>query len=634
MDFKIQNDNARDFYKQDFSIINNFLNEVRNALMQKNPLECDFLALEKFIGFIPSKTFINISLFQSNTKMIRFGSKRATLKTATERIVEMLKQNKNFANFEIDNPEKCRIMLEYSISHKELSYNKIQSAKFNSLRFEIGIDGIEINDGKKSYYYMPTDAIVQSHMTYRNALDSLLRKTPVAKESNKFSQRVKLLGQKKDWKFYLFNTRAFISYKNECLPLYRANVMYNQFDFDILLEQFKDGANWLIKNMQDDGRFLYYYDCTTDSTKDHEHPTRPENNRYYNDLRHCGGAITLIRAYSLTADEKYIKAAKRAIDFTLTTAKEHDTQFGKGYHAYYNKKSKLGGSGMALVMMMQYRIVTGDKTYDEYIKGFSRHLISRLTPEGEFLGYYIHPSYNDGKPLLNMSDKERMETFSFYYPGEALLGLGLFANHFKDDSELEKIVVEKTKTAMDWIVNERPKRYRHLFTALPSDAWLMQAIEEWYDYPDFIKECHLNFVYNDAKEMMKRMYKKDDSPYIDYEGGMYYEYGDHYYPDGARCEGLISSYYLAKKTGQIELAKEILESCKKAAMCQFHLFNSEKSNFAHKNWKKSQGSIRFKATRQWVRVDSIQHVACFFIRLYWTKHEMKIKSFLDKLKQL
>ena len=139
-------------------------------------------------------------------------------------------------------------------------------------------------------------------------------------------------------------------------------------------------------------------------------------------------------------------------------------------------------------------------------------------------------------------------------------------------------------------------------------------------------EALLNDIYE--------VYKKDDSPYIDYEGGMYYEYGDHYYPDGARCEGLISSYYLAKKTGQIELAKEILESCKKAAMCQFHLFNSEKSNFAHKNWEKSQGSIRFKATRQWVRVDSIQHVACFFIRLYWTKHEMKIKSFLDKLKQL
>lgn len=70
------------------------------------------------------------------------------------------------------------------------------------------------------------------------------------------------------------------------------------------------------------------------------------------------------------------------------------------------------------------------------------------------MGYYIHPSYNNGEPLLNMSDKERMETFSFYYPGEALLGLGLFANHFKDDEELKNLVVEKTRVAMDWIVDE------------------------------------------------------------------------------------------------------------------------------------------------------------------------------------
>ena len=51
------------------------------------------------------------------------------------------------------------------------------------------------------------------------------------------------------------------------------------------------------------------------------------------------------------------------------------------------------------------------------------------------LGYYIHPSYQDGNPLIDMSDSERRETFSFYYPGEALLGLALFANHFDEDDE-------------------------------------------------------------------------------------------------------------------------------------------------------------------------------------------------------
>jgi hypothetical protein len=112
------------------------------------------------------------------------------------------------------------------------------------------------------------------------------------------------------------------------------------------------------------------------------------------------------------------------------------------------------------------------------------------------------------------------------------------------------------------------------------------------------------------------MYKKDDSPFIDYEGGHYYNFGDHYYPDGARSEGLIGAYWLAKKLNVEDIASKILEACKKTALSQMVLYNSEKNNYAHKNPKMSVGAIRFKATRQWVRVDSIQHVACFYFRLY------------------
>ena len=83
----------------------------------------------------------------------------------------------------------------------------------------------------------------------------------------------------------------------------------------------------------------------------------------------------------------------------------------------------------------------------------------------------------------------------------------------------------------------------------------MQAIEEWASDPNFRNEEYINFVFNDAKEMINRTYKRDDSPYIDFEGGMYYNYGDHYYPDGARCEGLVAAYYLAKKLGKKNLQK-------------------------------------------------------------------------------
>lgn len=134
---------------------------------------------------------------------------------------------------------------------------------------------------------------------------------------------------------------------------------------------------------------------------------------------------------------------------------------------------------------MQYRSFTGDKSYDEYIKGYTRHVMSRVYKNGEILGYYIHPQFQSGQPLINMTDEERKATFSFYYPGEALLGLALFANNFLDDEPLAKEVRKVAKKALDWIIEERPHIYADLFTALPSDAWLMQAIEEWAKDKDF-----------------------------------------------------------------------------------------------------------------------------------------------------
>ena len=238
------------------------------------------------------------------------------------------------------------------------------------------------------------------------------------------------------------------------------------------------------------------------------------------------------------------------------------------------------------------------------------------------LGYYIHPSFNDGKPLLDMTDEERRQTFSFYYPGEALLGLALFANYFDEDDELLDEVLEKSEIALDWIVNERPNIYADLFTALPSDAWLMQAIEEWAKRVDFRKDSYINFVLNDARTMIAKIYQKDDSPYIDYEGGYYYYYGDHFYPDGSRSEGLIAAYYLAKSLGDEELATMLLEACRKTAKSQMILVNIPENIYAHKNSEKSVGAIRFKATRQWVRVDSVQHVACFFLRLYFAENNI------------
>lgn len=620
LDFKEQNDKERAFFEQDFSPINEVLHRVRKSLITGENLSITDLDLSDIINFDRAETLVYITLFQSGQKFIRYGSKRQDFQSTLNRDVEMLRKNKKFSDFDVSDEVKCRIMLEYVIDRHSVSPAKLNSVHFDNSRFEIGINGLELRKDGISYYYMPTDAITLSHMGLRSVLETLVRKTPIAKLSNSRSKRLEILSQSKDYEYYLFRSRAFITYKNDCIPLYRGNVRYTEFSYDVLYNQVIKSADWLLANMYDDGRFLYYYDCCDDTYKDHEHPTRPENNLYYNDLRHCGGIIALIRAYELTSDEKYIKAAKKAVDWSISISKSHDTQWGKAYYAFYNRKAKLGGTGVLLVAMMQYRSFTGDKSYDEYIKGYTRHVMSRVYKNGEILGYYIHPQFQNGQPLINMTDEERKETFSFYYPGEALLGLALFANNFLDDEDLAKEVRKIGKKALDWIVDERPHIYADLFTALPSDAWLMQAIEEWCKDKDFQKQNYINFVFTDAATMVEKTYRHDDSPYIDYEGGYYYEYGDHYFPDGARSEGLIAAYYLAKYLNMNNLAEKLLNACKRVAMCQFHLFNDEINNYSHKNPERSLNSIRFKATRQWVRVDSIQHVSCFFARLYKTEN--------------
>ncbi len=618
MDYTEENNKEREFYSKRYPVMDELIKRIRKSLTDCSKVKTGDLNLSGLLDFDPDVTFIYITIFHAGQKPLRWGSCKKTLDLTINRNIEQIRANKSFKDYEVGDSSKCRIMIEYVTSQIPAKLEEIKSATFRAKRFEPGVTGIKLVLNSSTYLYMPTDAWVESQMTLKQALNRILRKTYIKDLTNKISERIHILA-KQNYECFVIKSRTFVTYGDEVLPLYRGNVL-NDYSPEIVRDYAMEGADWILKYAKENGQFLYYYDAKEDNYVDHEHPKAPADKLYYNDLRHNGGVVTLIRAYQLTKDTKYLECAKRGIDYITTVTKDLDDDCA---FVYYNKKGKLGGTGLALVAMMKYRNETGDKSYDEYIKKYSRHIMSRIYKTGEMLGYYIHPGVQDGQPLIDMTEDERRQTFSFYYPGEALLGLALTLNYFDSDPDLLKQIAEKSKFALNWLVDERPKIYSEFFTALPSDAWLMQAIEEFCSNPDFRQENYINFVFNDAKTMMSKMYKKDDSPYIDYEGSFYYNHGDHYYPDGSRSEGLIAAYYLAQKLGKYELAQEFLEACRKNAKSQLILHNSDINNFAHKNPDKSKGSIRFKATRQWVRVDSIQHVACFFFRLYFAEENIK-----------
>ena len=620
MDYSQQNSVDREFFSKDFSVINVLLQRIRNSFISGETVSLSDLDFDGIIDYDSNLTFVYITLFQAGQKPLRWGSCRQTLEETINLDIAQIKNSKLYQNFEISNSEKCRIMLEYITEQIPTTIEKIKYATFVPERFEPGVTGLKLVFAGKTYLYTPSEAWSNSQIDLKSALNTVLRKTPIKNLTNKISERISIL-KDSEYKCFVIKSRTFITYKDNVLPLYRGNILW-EYSPEAIKNQALTGADWIVKYQKDNGQYLYYYDAKEDNYVDHEHPNRTEDDLYYNDLRHCGGIVTLIRAYQLTKDDKYLQSAKKALDFITTITKEHTVAGKSAAYVYYNQKAKLGGTGMILVAMMRYRIESNDKSFDEYIKKYTRHLLSRIHQSGEMLGYYIHPRFQNGKPLVNMSDNERRETFSFYYPGEALLGLALFANYFDEDEKLKAEVLEKSRLALDWIVDERPKIYADLFTALPSDAWLMQAIEEWAHRPEFQKQNYIDFVFNDAKTMIEKTYQKDDTPYIDYEGSYYYNYGDHFYPDGSRSEGLVAAYYLASDLGEVELAKKILEACRKTAKSQMLLVNVPENIYAHKNPEKSLGAIRFKATRQWVRVDSIQHVACFYFRLYFAESKI------------
>ena len=115
--------------------------------------------------------------------------------------------------------------------------------------------------------------------------------------------------------------------------------------------------------------------------------------------------------------------------------------------------------------------------------------------------------------------------------------------------------------------------------------------------------------------MIAQMYKVSDAPYPDYAGSFYYNFGDYPYADGARCEGLLGAYQLAIKLNDLERGKKLWSAVRLAAWSLMHLVNTPDAVYIARRPDIAVGGIRFKFTRQWFRIDTIQHVACFFGKL-------------------
>lgn len=587
------------------------LDDIRTHLLTGNPFTVSD-EINKL--FNPEVSQIYITLFQEKNKLIRWGARRSSMVETLKRIATKLKVNPRYADFSVTDKQKCRVMFEMVTKEYPCQVRNLTTLQVSKNRFEPGVNGLKYIYKKTPRFFMPTDAITHSIMSVNQLLNYLSKTTDIAKQTNKISERANLM-RRECIDYTFIESVAYISYQDKVAPLYRGYPVPVEFNQKIMLESTLNSIDWLVDNMNEDGSFLYYYDAIKDSKVDFDHPKMVDP-LYNNILRHSGGTLTLLRGYELTHKISYLNAAKKSIDFLLTTFKEHTYKSQYACYPFFNKKSKLGGAGVGLVAMMHYYIHTSDESYRKQLDGLVRHILSRVDEEGEMLGYYIHPNVCNGEAIINPPDEIKKQLFSFYYPGEALLGLALYYRHIKNiDCELKVAICEKSLKALDFLVDVRPVKYHYLFDVLPADAWLMQAIEEWVKVDGFKKQSYIDFVFNDTQVMFDHMYTEDNAIAPDYIGGFFYNYGDHVYHDASRNEGIIAAYFLANYLEDKKRADLIMQNMLKSAKGLMHTLNTAESTYAHRYPEKSINSFRFKLTRQWVRVDSVQHTACFFSRL-------------------
>lgn len=481
-----------------------------------------------------------------------------------------------------------------------VDFYAIGSTQAGDQHFEAGVDGLAFHgpDGKR-HFFLPGDAYVRSVMSmaqlrailHRRHGEDYLRQC----RAERFRTESVLSGRDGGW------LRLYRGYP-AVGALTRAKV-----------EHAVELAIGHIRHTQEaDGKFLYYYDAALDSRRDREHPGRdPDKNPYYNILRHGGGGLTCLYYEQWCRRGDALENARRAIDYLVATSLRI-THYGgrEGAYVYSERKAKLGGAGIALYLLAEYQLHTGDDRYRVWADRLAWHLVNQVTETGEFLYYNI---YLD-RPV---PPEENRDYFSFYYPGEAVCGLAKYL-HLAEPAEREPYF-DKLRLALHYLIDVRPEARAEQYATLPSDSWLMMGIMELWDFEAMRDPRYAEFVFADAGKMIEHMYTVTDAPYPDYPGAFYYQFGDFPYADGARCEGLLGAYALADKMGDQAKKRELWPALRLAAWSVMHLVNTEDAVYFAPRPDIALGGIRFKHTRQWFRIDTIEHVASFYAKMlpYW-----------------
>lgn len=575
-----------------------FLAEVRELLASGARIAEDdarLRALFEQTSFPKEFDTVALVIYGKSTKRVVVVRRKSGLR-GLARVLDRVRHHPRYGELDFADLAHTRIQLDFIVSAPvPVDLERLRLGVPGPNRFEPGIDGFRLQTADDTDYFLPGDAFVRS-----------------VQDAGQLRRRLRRMSGADDLADLLatrFTSESYVSHGSAWLRLYRGIPAVGPVT-RATVERVATGAiDHVVRTMRPDGRFLYYYDTAKDSFVDREHPGRdPATDPYYNILRHSGGGLLLLFQYARSRDADLLPAIRSAADFLTSQIRTYEGPDGRtaGY-VFYNRKAKLGGSGIGLAFLAEYERLTGDRRYHEAAEQLLRHLLNEIGDTGEFRYYRV---YLDEE----VSWGDNQDYFGFYYPGEAVLALALFHNHLATPDQ-QPVIRSKLRKALRFLVEVRPIVHREHYTSLPSDSWLMMGINEAWDAPELRDPRWARFVFEDADKMVALTYTPEDALYADYAGAFYYAYGDYPYADGARAEGLLAALQLAAKMGESDRVARYGGTARSVVWATLHLVNTEQALYFADRPELAQGGIRFKHTRQWFRIDTTQHVAGFYLKL-------------------
>ncbi|HJQ70822.1 MAG TPA: hypothetical protein VKA70_17740 [Blastocatellia bacterium] len=343
-------------------------------------------------------------------------------------------------------------------------------------------------------------------------------------------------------------------------------------------------GDYLVRMQLEDGSFHYYYDPVEDRT----------SRRVYNIVRHAGTVYSLFELYVATRQSTYLEAARRGALY-LKTRFRPAREEGAVYVIDNDGKAKLGAVGLALLALARQVEIDPGSADRESANKLAKMILIMQRADGSFISYY---PVRGGEPAGSVS---------LYYPGEAILGL---MHLFRTNGD--RRLLDAARRAADHLVESQRKLNR-----LPSDAWLMQALEALHSAGRKQKIDSQKYA-DHALRLAERMIADQYTATVPagYAGG----FGPgppRATPAAARAEGLLAAYRIARSIDDPRAAR-IATSLRAAARFQLSQQFTADNGHGLRNPARALGGFRASPASKRIRIDYVQHNISSLIGMAYT----------------